>query len=402
MSPRGRARWSLPWLLLASLPAQARPPDTGHEGRPEIRWRRVVVDPRFVSEGIATADVDLDDRVDLMVGDFWYQAPDWKPHPIRPHQECGDGRAGYSGCFACFAADVDHDGFPDQIVIGFPGAPAKWYRNPGRPDGAWTEHVIGPSACNESPLFVDLFGDGQRVLVMGTQPEGELCWFQPGADPKAPWTRHALSTGKAPGTEQFAHGLGCGDLDGDGRADVLVNAGFWSQPKDAATRTTPWPFVPCALGGPCAHMHVLDVDADGTADVVSSSAHGRGVWWHRQQQGEGGKPQFSPHDVLTTITQTHALCTGDIDGDGRPDLVTGKRFWAHGPDGDEEPAGTPLLVWIAIEPGSPPKFTPHVIDDASGVGTQFEVADVNGDGLLDVVVANKKGVFLFLQERGKR
>ena len=47
------------------------------------------------------------------------------------------------------------------------------------------------------------------------------------------------------------------------------------------------------------------------------------------------------------------------------------------------------------------QFVPHVIDNDSGIGTQFVVADFNGDKLPDIVTANKKGVFLFEQVRGR-
>jgi hypothetical protein len=103
-----------------------------------------------------------------------------------------------------------------------------------------------------------------------------------------------------------------------------------------------------------------------------------------------------------TVTQTHALRVADLDGDGIQDIVTGKRFWAHGPDGDEDPGGTPVLVWLRIGRGAPLPVTPGVIDTASGVGTCFDVADVDGDGRPDVAVANKKGVFLFLQRPPRR
>ncbi len=368
----------------------------------EPTFRRVVVDTKFRSEGIAVADVNGDGRRDLLVGDLWYEAPTWTEHRIRPAPDLGDGANSYSSCFQCFAADVDRDGRADEIVVEFPGKRACWYRNPGpgaAADGAWARHVIADGVANESPQWVELFGDGRKGLLCGSQPDGGVVWLTPGADPTRPWDRVAIGGPNSPGSEPFAHGLGLGDLDGDGRRDVFATDGVWTQP--AARTAAPWPFAATPLGGPCAQMHALDVDGDGLVDVVSSSAHGRGVWWHRQVRAADGAPSFVRGDVLTTITQTHALCIADIDGDGNLDLVTGKRWWAHGPAGDEDPAGTPYLVWIAIERGergAPPRFVPHVIDDASGVGTQFEVADVDGDGRLDVAVANKKGVFVFLQE----
>jgi hypothetical protein len=363
----------------------------------EPKFRRVVVDGAFRSEGIAVADVNRDGRADLLVGDFWYEAPDWKPHRIRKGPDYGDGAHNWSDCFCCFAQDLDGDGFTDEIVVGFPGSAGHWCRNPGKDGGEWQVHEFAPSICNESPQWVDLLGDGKKGLLCGRQPEGEIVWLTPGKDPTQAWPALVIAGPKAPGSEQFSHGLGCGDLDGDGSNEVFVADGYWTlRPFTSKLPIRGFPFTKAALGGPCAQMYALDVDGDGKRDVVSSSAHARGVWWHRRQ-ADG---TFVQGDVLTTITQTHALVVADLDGDGKPDLITGKRFWAHGPDGDEDPKGTPFLVWISIErgaDGAPPKFTPHVIDDASGVGTQFEVTDVDGDGRLDVAVSNKKGVFLFLQ-----
>ena len=100
----------------------------------------------------------------------------------------------------------------------------------------------------------------------------------------------------------------------------------------------------------------------------------------------------------------------DIDGDGLKDLVTGKRFWSHGRSyvgGSDWPA---MLYWFKANKvtvkgnGKQPdrqfiRFTPYIIDTDSGVGTQFAVGDMNGDGHPDVIVSNKKGVFVFIQER---
>ena len=92
------------------------------------------------------------------------------------------------------------------------------------------------------------------------------------------------------------------------------------------------------------------------------------------------------------------MVMADLNGDGLPDLVTGKRWYAHngGDPGGKEAA---VLYWFEQKRnGKDAQWIPHKIDDDSGVGTQFVVKDMNGDGKLDIVISNKKGVFIFMQE----
>lgn len=378
------------------------------EGPTRVRWRKTVVDPAFRSEGVAVADVDRDGKTDVIVGDYWYQAPAWTRHEIRPPlTNLGDGNGTYSEAFACFAGDFNSDRWPDVLIIGFPGKPAVWYENPGKrqpPFSHWKQHPVAHSACNETPIFADLFGDGRRYLVMATQPEGQMFWLSPSPDPEKPWVRHPISMpstreAKTPGTEVFSHGLGAGDVNGDGRADILIKEGWWEQPAYARRTEAPWKFHPADLGEGCANIHVFDVNGDRLPDALTSSAHRRGIWWHERQKGGNS---FTRHLIADSFTQTHALNAADINGDGRRDFVTGKRWWAHGPTGDVDPNAAPVLYWFEIkqDKNSPlSEFIGHRIDDASGVGTQFVTEDINNDRRVDIVVSNKRGVFVFEQQR---
>jgi hypothetical protein len=378
---------------------------------PAITWKKTTVDKVFRSEGVAVADVNRDGKLDILAGEVWYEAPDWKMHEIRKVGDYGDGAMGYSQSFACWAEDLNSDGWPDLIVIGFPGAPCHWYENPQGQPRHWKEHVIWHSACNETPLYADLFGTGKRVLIMGFQPpgkenQGQMAWFTPGKDPTKPWEMHPISEPSTPGheipgTQRFSHGLGVGDVNGDGRLDVICTGGWWEQPAKDEGR--PWKFHAANLGDACADMYAYDLDGDGKPDIISSSAHRYGIWWYQQRPGENGEPVFLKHDLFPKLfSQTHALHFVDINGDGLKDLVTGKRWWAHGPKGDANPNDPAVLYWFEAKRASDgvTRFVPHEIDRDSGIGTQFAVEDINGDKLPDIIVANKKGVYLFEQMRG--
>jgi len=400
----------LPLVFLLSSPPAQQPPALSN-----ISWKKTVLDTVFRSEGVAVGDVNKDGKLDILNGEFWYEAPDWKKHEIRKPGNYGTGQTGYSNSFACWTEDVNGDGWLDVIVIAFPGEPCHWFENPKGKGGHWKRHEIWHSACNETPQYVDLLGTGKRVLVMGFQPkakgdgnQGQMAYFTPGKDPTQPWEMHPISEpsspGKAiPGTMRFSHGLGVGDVNGDGRLDVICTGGWWEQPMKTDGKT-PWKFHPANLGEACADMYAYDLNGDGKADILCSSAHRFGIWAFDQRGGADKSPTFLRRNLFVElVSETHAMVLADINGDGLPDFVTGKRWWSHGraEPGADWPA---MLYWFEAgkrRDGSV-TFTPRVIDTDSGVGTQFTVSDVNGDGLLDVVVSNKRGTFLFEQVRAKK
>lgn len=401
--------------VLAAVPAASQDSASAKK----VAWKKTVLDTKFRSEGVTVADVNKDGKIDVLNGEYWYEAPDWKPHELQPPKDFGDGLKNYSRVFCCWAEDLNGDGYPDLIVIDFPGAPCYWMENPkgahtddaGKPIH-WKKHTIWHSACNETPLYTDVLGTGKRVLVMGWQPkgketEGQMSYFTPDAkDPTALWVMHPISEPSTPGqeipgTRKFSHGLGVGDLNGDGRKDVMCTGGWWEHPEKPDGKTA-WKFHPANLGEACADMYAFDLDGDGKADVLSTSAHKFGIWVHKQRGADkNGNPTFERQDLFPKLaSETHAAHFVDIDGDGLKDLVTGKRWWSHGRSepGSDGPA---IIYWLKASKGADgiTTFTPQVIDDDSGIGTQFEVADINGDGLLDVITSNKKGVRVIVQER---
>lgn len=363
-----------------------------------ITWRKIVLDREFRSEGVAVGDVNHDGKPDVIAGNFWYENPTWTPHEIAPAQKF-EPEHGYSNSFLNFASDVNHDGWVDQILIGFPGDKCVWRENPKNGPGPWKEHPIWRSACNESPAFADLLGNGKPVLVF-PYDETTMAWYEQSNPRTQEFAAHNISAPHGVGVQRFYHGLGVGDVNGDGRPDVITHDGYYEQPADP--RAGVWKFVPAKLGPDCAQMYAYDVNGDGVPDVISSSSHNIGVWWYEQKKGTNG-PEFVQHTIDDSFSQSHSLVLADINGDGLKDIVTGKRFWAHGPTGDVRPGDPAVIYWYELTRNNGQvKWLRHEVDNDSGVGTQFTVADVNGDGLPDIITSNKKGVFVFLQQRARR
>jgi sugar lactone lactonase YvrE len=376
-------------------------------------WQRITLDVAFRSEGVAVGDLNNDGRNDVVAGDIWYEAPkqpltgEWKRHEIRKPGQYVAG-IGYSHSFCNYVWDVDQDGQQDVVIVGFPGEPFHWYRNPGSAGGHWKGHEIWHSICNESPDFADITGDGKPEFVFGSQPERRMGFSPlPSKDAVAnKWTFHAISKSGDPGkngTFKYYHGLGHGDLNQDKRTDVLIAHGWWEQPADLDAAE--WEFHPYALGRDgvgverMGDIHVDDLDLDGDQDLIASSAHAHGVWWW-ENLGDKSNTQFRFHLIDQSYSQTHAMEYVDINGDGQRDIVTGKRFFAHN-GGD--PGGRDLvqMFWYEVHRGSEgPRFIRHEIAAArnTGIGTQFQVVDFNGDGKADIALSNKKGVNLLLQK----
>jgi hypothetical protein len=377
-------------LLLIGLGLSA--PCRGGEAKAaKIEFKRTRLDDTFRSEGVAVGDFNHDGQLDIAAGSVYYAAPDWKMQPILEQPEKFDPLH-YSHSFCNFAEDLNGDGWVDLIVVDFPGQQTWWFENPQTAGGPWKRHECVPVTNNESPTYLDVDGDGRRELVFA---DGGPCMAlaRPGDRPADRWNIQQISAPKSPGTNKFSHGLGVGDVNNDGRNDVLCNEGWWEQPAEKVTGE--WKFHPASFGPACAQMYVYDYDGDGDNDVLSSSAHAVGIWWY-EQTPEG----WVQHEIDASFSQTHSMCLADLNGDGLPDFVTGKRWWAHGPAGDPASDQPAVMYWFELgRRDGRAVWTPHQFDHDSGVGTQFEVVDVNGDGLLDVVTANKKGAHYFEQVR---
>ncbi|MFI5193303.1 MAG: FG-GAP repeat domain-containing protein [Chitinophagales bacterium] len=355
----------------------------------------------FISEGVAVGDVNKDGLPDILAGPCWFEAPDWKRHEIAP-PEVFSIRTQYSHSFLDYSMDVNLDGWTDLIVIDFPGTSAVWYENPKNAGGYWKKHLIYETVGNESPAFVDVDGDGRTDLLCADSKERQMIWLKAPTNKKdTAWERFPISEKDPEGTDIFSHGLGYGDVNHDGRADLIIKNGWWEAPLD---RKQPnWTFHRADLGEDCSQMYVMDVNQDGMPDVISASAHKYGIWWHEQGKDDQGKPSWEQHVISYSVSQTHSLAMADFNGDGHPDFVTGKRYFAHlehynpGNRATIDPGSyeKPVIYWFEYTPGKKPYWIEHEIDDDSGVGLNISIQDMNKDGMPDIIISNKKGVFYF-------
>jgi len=387
------------------------------------KWKKIQLSDQFWSEGATIGDFNHDGKMDVASGPYWWEGPDFKVrheyYPATQTFKVGpiskitvpgfEGALGhnnaYSDNFFAFTYDFNKDGWDDILIYGFPGADASWYENPKgqkASDGTehWTRHKVFDVVDNESPQWGDITGDGKPEIVSnsgGTFGYAEPDW----SDPAKPWTWHAV-TPKV-GWQRFTHGMGFGDVNGDGKADMLEAKAWWEQ-----TSSGDWIKHPFNFGDGGAQMYVYDVNGDGLNDVITSiQAHGYGLSWFEQKKNRG-EISFVEHRILgqtakdnkygVVFSQLHAVDLVDMDGDGLKDIVTGKRFWAHGAHGDADPTGAAVLYWFKLVRGANGSvdWLPYLIDNDSGVGTQVMAADVNGDGLPDVIVGNKKGTFVHI------
>jgi putative membrane-bound dehydrogenase-like protein len=397
----------------------------------------------YFSEGANFGDLNRDGKLDAIHGPYWWQGPEFKirreifaPKP--------QNRDGYSNNFFTWVYDFTGDGWNDCVSVGLPGSPAVLYVNPGEgkvldEKNHWETRKVFDGVGNESPQFVNLVGDAQPELVCNFQGKLGYATFDV-KKPNEPWTWHAVSENV--GGYPFQHGLGVGDVNGDGRPDVIYKDGWFEQPKSLEGDPL-WTLHKYQFTGPGgADMFAYDVDGDGDNDVITSlAAHTYGLAWFEQVKDEktppeggttnvtfkkhlivGEKAEDSPYGIL--FTEPHAVALFDMDGDGLKDIVTGKTYWSHHRQSPMWDAGA-VVYWFKLVRGQGPRaegqgedrkdnarpsplshqpsaveWIPYLADGEAGIGRQLNIADVDGDKLPEIIAGGMVGAHV-LRHRAK-
>lgn len=416
------------------------------EGNNTISFKHFILDEEYHSEGASVADINNDGLNDIATGHYWYEAPNWTRHTIRePLQDAvaipkfsdhvkiyiESGGAeniwskAYPLAFFSFHSDVNKDGWIDVIAVDITSAGFYWFENPKTNDGLWQEHFIMNYTRNESPVFADVLGTHRPQVITGAAPNGDATgklyaveFPDDGGPDDVGYVIHTIEAdneGRNNGATLPSHGLGVGDIDGDGLADVVFGSGegffdkqgnpaerqsfdeggwYQQQISEDGIRSWNWHVIDPMVS--LSQIQIIDVDGDGKNDLIGGMGHGRGLFWWQQDDDD----KWIAHVIDDTYTQLHATEMADIDGDGMLDLITGKTPLAHLGLKDPDEFGTPYLYWYKIiksDDGNP-VFQRHLIDDNVGVGRQISAVDINGDGLVDIASATRHGVHIFLQE----
>jgi len=341
------------------------------------------------AEGISLLDMNGDGFPDLLSGAYWYENPGaqggaWKQHQFRTvgiHNEfvsdCGE-----------WIVDVDHDGLPDVITAGWISNGLWWYRNPGPQATAagtmWKAERITDSYDTEGGAFADINGDGKPDIALAHYNRSGVLWVDFSKDkPRV----HHLG-----GREEDGHGIGIADINGDGKADVLTPHG-WFEQIDADNDNWKW-HGDWGLGDPGFPILGYDVNHDRKMDLIYGQGHGYGLYW-LEQAGTPAHPNWVRHTIDESFSQSHALVLADIDGDGVPELLTGKRYRGHG--GNDPGSYDPLVIYCYKIDRAKGEFSryPISVNGTAGAGTQFVVGDLDKDGDLDFATAGKTGVHFF-------
>lgn len=346
------------------------------------------------------ADVNRDGQLDVIAGRNWFAGPDFRPRPLRAIGEFGKD---YSNNNGDHAWDVNGDGWTDVIAGSFKESEVFWFENPGR-EGLefgrqWKTHLLldTEEGENELTFFHDLDVDGTPEYVVNSwNPNRAMLGWR--LIPKGDIISLDRLEIHPAGKNHNGHGMGFGDINGDGLEDIVYESGWYERPAGDPF-SEPWKrHADWHHAGSSCPIIVRDLNNDGRNDMILGRGHDYGLYWMEQlNPAADGTTKWKQHLIDDSFSQSHALHWVDIDADGHGELVTGKRVRAH--SGGDPGAGDVAEMYCYRWYGRSQAFVRYTISSGQvGTGLQIRDGDLNGDGLADLVVSGKSGTFLLFNE----
>lgn len=278
---------------------------------------------------------------------------------------------GFVEALAVSTADVDGDGLPDILGGAAAGAEVAWWRNLGGSPPSWERHSIDNNVPGaHDAIGADLDGDGDTdVIGVSFENDQVLWWRNDGGSPVA-WQRFVIAS-----DFDYPTKVAVADADRDGDLDLFSVAWLGEQVawwRNDGGDPIEWTFEIIEEDFVGGHwVHTADINDDGWVDVLGAAMDlGDVAWW--EMSGPASSP-WQPNEVYGFFWGAVSAVTGDLDGDG--DLDIASAGWHN----------SGRMAWFENMDGQGMDWEYRVIDNGFDQSSSVHVADVDGNGALDVL-----------------